>query len=61
MIRRNVLSQRDHTIKWSLVAAALALSLGLYAEHALATDENAAATAAVEQEAPAPIAKTTTS
>jgi hypothetical protein len=61
MIRRNVFAQKDHSIRWSLIAAALALSLGFYAEHALATDESAAATAAIEQEAPAPITETASS
>jgi hypothetical protein len=55
MIRRNVLSQADHTIRWSLIAAAFALSLGFYAQHALATQQDASSTVVVEQEATATV------
>jgi hypothetical protein len=52
MIRRDILRQRSNrSVKWSLVAATLALSAGLYAEHALSVETNEEA-AAVVQEAP---------
>ncbi|MBR9989037.1 MAG: hypothetical protein KFH98_04730 [Gemmatimonadetes bacterium] len=35
MIRRDVLKRDSRPLKWSLIAAGFALSLGLYAEHAL--------------------------
>jgi hypothetical protein len=56
MIRRDVLRQRDNrTVKWSLVAAGFALSLGLYAEHALTAEtiETEPTTAVVQKAAPA--------
>lgn len=56
MIRRDVLAQRDNrTVKWALVAAMFALSLGAYAEHTLeAHGAESAATATVQQPAPVP-------
>lgn len=56
MIRRDVLTQRDNrTVKWSLMAAAFALSLGLYAEHALSVEvEEETTTSVVQEAAPAP-------
>ena len=56
MIRRDVLRQRDNrTVKWSLVAAGFALSLGLYAEHALTAETiDAEPTTAVVQKAARP-------
>jgi hypothetical protein len=52
MIRRNVLSQTDHAVRWSLIAAAFALSLGFYAQRALGIQEDTGSTVVVEQEAP---------
>jgi hypothetical protein len=57
MIRRDVLRQRDNrTVKWFLVAAGLALSLGLYAEHTVTAEtiETDPTTAVVQKAAPAP-------
>ncbi|MGH7446065.1 MAG: hypothetical protein ACRELT_00800 [Longimicrobiales bacterium] len=55
MIRRDVLRRDDRTVKWSLIAAAFALSLGLYAEHALTAQiETEPTTAVVQKAAPAP-------
>ncbi|HEX6309440.1 MAG TPA: hypothetical protein VFZ69_14685 [Longimicrobiales bacterium] len=52
MIRRDVLRQRDNrSVKWSLLAAAFALSLGLYAEHGLRADVEEETTATVAEEA----------
>lgn len=53
MIRRDVLRRDNRPVKWFLVAAAFALSLGLYAEHALTTETDAQ-TAVVQKAAPAP-------
>lgn len=56
MIRRDVLTQRDNrTVKWALVAAVFALSVGAFAEHTLANAESTT-TATVQQ--PAPVAPT---
>lgn len=55
MIRRNVLKPDNRPVKWSLIAAAVALSLGLYAEHVLTAQvEVEPATAVVQKTAPAP-------
>ena len=53
MIRRNVLRRDNRPVKWSLVAAAFALSLGFYAEHVLTAEIETEPTAAVVQKAPA--------
>ena len=54
MIRRNVLTRDNRPVKWSLVAAAFALSLGFYAEHALTAEiETDTTTAVVQKAAPA--------
>lgn len=53
MIRRNVLRRDNRPVKWSLVAAAFALSLGFYAEHVLTAEIETEATTAVVQKAPA--------
>lgn len=54
MIRRNVLKRDDRPVKWSLVAAAFALSLGFYAEHVLTAEvETETTTAVVQKAAPA--------
>lgn len=56
MIRRDVLKRDNRPVKWSLVAAAFALSLGLYAEHALNVEiEQETTTAVVQKAAPAPV------
>jgi hypothetical protein len=57
MVRRNVLSEKTHTIKWTLLVAAFALTLGMYAQRAIATEADAAATAAVGQTATPPTAE----
>jgi hypothetical protein len=54
MIRRDVLRRDNRPVKWFLVAAACALSLGLYAEHAMTTAETDSQTAVVQKAAPAP-------
>lgn len=56
MIRRDVLKRDNRPVKWSLVAAGFALTLGLYAEHALSAEvETTDTTTAVVQKA-APVA-----
>lgn len=59
MIRRNVLKRDNRPVKWSLVAAAFALSLGFYAEHVLTAEVEVDTTTAVVQKAapaaPAPV------
>ena len=55
MIRRDVLKRDNRPVKWSLVAAAFALSLGLYAEHALNVEIEQETTAVVQKAAPAPV------
>ena len=54
MIRRDVLRRDNRPVKWFLVAAACALSLGLYAEHVITMTESDAQTAVVQKAAPAP-------
>lgn len=54
MIRRDVLKRDNRPVKWSLIAAAFALSLGLYAEHVLTAElETDSTTAVVQKAAPA--------
>lgn len=54
MIRRNVLKRDNRPVKWSLVAAAFALSIGFYAEHVLTAEiETDTSTAVVQKAAPA--------
>ena len=54
MVRRNVLKRDNRPVKWSLVAAAFALSLGFYAEHMLTAElETETTTAVVQKAAPA--------
>lgn len=54
MIRKNVLKRDNRPVKWSLVAAAFALSIGFYAEHALTAEvETETSTAVVQKAAPA--------
>jgi hypothetical protein len=56
VIRRDVLRRDNRPVKWSLVAAAVALSLGLYAEHVLTAEvETEATTAVVQKAAPVPV------
>jgi hypothetical protein len=56
MIRRDVLKRDNRPVKWSLVAAGFALSLGLYAEHVLTAEvETTDTTTAVVQKT-APVA-----
>lgn len=58
LVRRDVLTQRDNrTVKWALVAAAFALSLGSFAEHTLAKHGDETTTTATVQQ-PAPVAPT---
>lgn len=53
MIRRDVLKRDNRPVKWSLVAAGFALSLGLYAEHVLTAEvETDPTTAVVQKTAP---------
>ncbi|HEX2166710.1 MAG TPA: hypothetical protein VHG09_05670 [Longimicrobiales bacterium] len=51
MIRRDVLKRDNRPVKWSLIAAAFALSLGLYAEHVLTAEVETDSTTAVVQKA----------
>lgn len=51
MIRRDVLKRDNRPVKWSLVAAAFALSLGFYAEHVLTVEVEVDTTTAVVQKA----------
>lgn len=61
VIRRDVWKRDNRPVKWSLVAAALALSLGLYAEHVLTAEVETEPTAAVVQKAaPVPVLGSTT-
>lgn len=61
MIRRDVLKRDNRPVKWSLVAAAFALSLGLYAEHVLTAEvETDNTTAVVQKTAPAAPAQAVT-
>lgn len=56
MIRRDVLKRDNRPVKWSLLAAAFALSLGLYAEHVLTVQQvEEDQTAVVQKAAPAPV------
>jgi hypothetical protein len=56
MIRRDVLRRDNRPVKWSLVAAAFALSLGLYADHVLTAEvDSETTTAVVQKAAPAPV------
>ncbi|HSJ09084.1 MAG TPA: hypothetical protein VK928_04200 [Longimicrobiales bacterium] len=53
MIRRDVLKERDGSVvKWSLVAAAFALSLGCYAEMVLASHEEPTPSVQTVQQTP---------
>jgi hypothetical protein len=55
MIRRNLVAEKDtRVVKWSLLAAAFALSLGFYAETTLErhAETPAAATQTVEKVVP---------
>ncbi|HEX6132784.1 MAG TPA: hypothetical protein VFZ24_02300 [Longimicrobiales bacterium] len=55
MIRREVLTQRDNrSVKWSLMAAAFALSLGFYAEHVLSVQVEEETATVAEEAAPVP-------
>jgi hypothetical protein len=57
MIRRDVLKRDGRPVKWSLLAAGFALSLGLYAEHALTAQvvvETEVPTAVVQKSSVAP-------